>query len=275
MLDPRRPPPFAHADERPADLRAIFGQNLRQLASREASVTKLCARLEINRTQFNRYLSGETFPRPDILHRICTHFGVDARILLEPLEAQDPSPGEVLAGALGAMVLSTNDFTVDSARLPDGLYRFWRNSYNFPDRVIADMCRVYTENGVKLFKGYEPPSPMQSRATLAPAYQSVYHGVFLQHDDGVSLYCSTRGGRMVSIGFFEYSLGGLPDFLGGISFLTRRRIQGMRRLTFAVMERLPRDLGQCIAAARECGLRKTAEVPVKIRDLLATVPASI
>lgn len=266
------PIPF---DERPSELRAIFGQNLRQLVAREESVTKLCATLEINRTQFNRYLSGETFPRPDILHRICAHFGVDARILLEPLSAHAQSPGDILGGALASMVLGTNDFRVDSQRLPDGLYRFWRNSYNFPDRVIADMCRVYTEDGVKLFKGYEPPNPMQSRATLTPAHQLIYHGVFLQHDDGVSLLCSTRGGRMVSISFFEYSLGGLPDFLGGLSFLTRRRMQGMRRLTFSVMERLPNDMAHCIAAARECGLRKTGEVPVKIRDLLATVPASL
>nr|WP_102223786.1 helix-turn-helix transcriptional regulator [Acidimangrovimonas sediminis] len=253
----------------------MFGQNLRQLAARAESVSALCQRLEINRTQFNRYLSGETFPRPDVLHRICSYFGVDARILLEPLEDQSPGPGALLGGALGSLVLDAHDFRVDTTRLPDGLYRFWRNSYNFPDRVIADMCRIYTVGGITLFKGYEPPNPMQSRAALPSPHQSIYHGVFLQHDDGVSLYCATRGARMVSIGFFEYALGGLPDYLGGISFLTRRRIQGMRRLTFAVLERLPRDMGACVAAARECGLKKPAEVPVKIRDLLATVPPSI
>lgn len=270
-----------HAEEQdggpssPAELRAIFGRNLRALASRESSVSHLCTRLEINRTQFNRYLAGETFPRPDVLHRICRYFGVDARILLEPIEAQEEGPGALLGGALGRLVLSAHDFRLDKSRLPDGLYRFWRNSYNFPERVIADMCRIHTVDGVTLFKGYEPPNPMQSRATVPSPRDSIYHGVFLQHDDGVSLYCATRGARMVSISFFEYSLGGLPDYLGGISFLTRRRIQGMRRLTFAVLERLPQRLGPCIAAARECGLRKGDEVPVKIRDLLATVPASI
>ena len=259
----------------PAGLRSVFGTNLRLLAAKEVSVTALCARLGINRTQFNRYLSGETFPRPDVLYRICTYFGVDARILLEPLENQWPSVSEAMAEALGRLVLAGNDFAVDPARLPDGLYRFWRNSYNFPDKVISDMCRIYTEDGVKLFKGYELPNPMQSRAARVTPAESIYYGVFLQHEDGVSLYCATRGSRMMSIGFFEYSLGGMPDYLGGVTFLTRRRTIGMRRLTFSILERMPTRFSACMAAARECGLRDADKVPLKIRDLLATVPESI
>lgn len=259
----------------PAELRAIFGRNLRQLVQREGSISQLCSRLSINRTQFNRYLSGETFPRPDVLHRICRYFDVDARILLEPLEVQIPSAATKLGSALIDEVLSANDFSVDDARLPDGLYRFWRNSYNFPDQVLVDMCRIYTEGGVKMFKGYEPPNPLLSRAAQARRADSIYHGVFLQHDDGVSLYCSTYGSRMVSVSFLEYGLSGLPDFLGGISFLTRRRMPGVRRITFEVLERLPSNLSGCIAAARECGLRSNDEVPRKIRDMLATVPASV
>ncbi|MFC2967186.1 helix-turn-helix domain-containing protein [Acidimangrovimonas pyrenivorans] len=263
------------ASSTPADLRSVFGTNLRRLAAAEESVTALCAKLGINRTQFNRYLAGETFPRPDVLDRICRYFDVDARILLEPLEVQRPGPAEMIAGVAADLVLSKNDFGIDHERLPDGLYRFWRNSFNFPDKVISDMCRVYTQDGVKLFKGYELPNPMLSQAARQTPAESVYYGVFLQHDDGVSLYCATHAARMMSIGFFEYSLGGRPDFLGGISFLTRRRLIGMRRLSFSILERLPPGLPAGIAAARECGLRDMDKVPVKIRDLLATVPASI
>src|SRR5680860_341270 len=67
----------------PAQLRAIFGDNLRALSADYPSVAGLCRDLGINRTQFNRYLTGESFPRPDVLHRICQFFGTDARILLE------------------------------------------------------------------------------------------------------------------------------------------------------------------------------------------------
>jgi transcriptional regulator with XRE-family HTH domain len=60
--------------ESPAEPHAMFGRNLRLLGQPYASVSALCRELGINRTQFNRYLSGESFPRPDILQRICAYF---------------------------------------------------------------------------------------------------------------------------------------------------------------------------------------------------------
>ena len=81
----------------PADLRNMFGENLRVLAKKYPSISELSRRLGINRTQFNRYLSGESFPRPDVLDRICSFFKVDARILLEPGSALEDS-GQTLNG---------------------------------------------------------------------------------------------------------------------------------------------------------------------------------
>ncbi len=66
----------------PQQVRDRFGKNLRILISREPSVSQVCRNIGVNRTQFLRYLSGEAHPRPDVLQRICKHFGVDARILL-------------------------------------------------------------------------------------------------------------------------------------------------------------------------------------------------
>ncbi|MEP2204195.1 MAG: helix-turn-helix transcriptional regulator, partial [Tateyamaria sp.] len=48
----------------PSELRSMFGANLRQLAAEYTSISDLARQLGINRTQFNRYLSGESFPRP-------------------------------------------------------------------------------------------------------------------------------------------------------------------------------------------------------------------
>lgn len=70
----------------PTELRAIFGQNLRKLCQAYPSISAVCRALDTNRTQFNRYLSGDSFPRPDVLQKICTYFGTDARILLEPID---------------------------------------------------------------------------------------------------------------------------------------------------------------------------------------------
>ena len=61
----------------PTELRAIFGQNLRKLCQAYPSISAVCRALDTNRTQFNKYLSGDSFPRPDVLQKICTYFGAE------------------------------------------------------------------------------------------------------------------------------------------------------------------------------------------------------
>jgi transcriptional regulator with XRE-family HTH domain len=80
-------------DRSPADIRAVFSQNLTEPMGASPNAPALCRELSLNRTQFNRYLAGESFHRPDILQKICLHFGLDARILLQPLSElkNDPS----------------------------------------------------------------------------------------------------------------------------------------------------------------------------------------
>lgn len=64
----------------------ILGRNLRVLLDRRGeAVAAACREMGVNRTQFNRYLGMESWPRPDVLKRICDHFETDARILHEPL----------------------------------------------------------------------------------------------------------------------------------------------------------------------------------------------
>ena len=84
----------------------MFGANLRKLAEGYSSISDLSRQLGINRTQFNRYLSGESFPRPDVLARICAFFDVDARVLLEPVDqidqTHDPISSPYFADFIGA-----------------------------------------------------------------------------------------------------------------------------------------------------------------------------
>lgn len=68
----------------PQELRDQLSANLRILTD-GLVVSRICQKAKIHRTQFNRYLSGESFPRPDVLERICRYFDVDANILLRPL----------------------------------------------------------------------------------------------------------------------------------------------------------------------------------------------
>lgn len=105
----------------PAELRAMFGSNLRRLAQRYPTVSGLCRQLGINRTQFNRYLTGESFPRPDVLDRICRFFDVDARILLKPLDDITASTGHPAASTLTEF-LGSGPENLSQTAFPAGFY---------------------------------------------------------------------------------------------------------------------------------------------------------
>ena len=85
-------PNDAGQDHSPADIRAVYSQNLKELMGASPNMSPLCRELSLNRTQFNRYLAGESFPRPDILQKIYLHFGLNSRILLQPLSELKDEP---------------------------------------------------------------------------------------------------------------------------------------------------------------------------------------
>ncbi|MEM6371330.1 MAG: XRE family transcriptional regulator, partial [Pseudomonadota bacterium] len=52
---------MAQTPRSPSELRSMFGANLRDLSQSYPSISELSRQLGINRTQFNRYLAGESF----------------------------------------------------------------------------------------------------------------------------------------------------------------------------------------------------------------------
>ncbi len=54
-----------------------FTKNLRLLCGYYRSIAEVCRKLQINRPQFNKYLSGNTLPSRHILRQICDFFGVE------------------------------------------------------------------------------------------------------------------------------------------------------------------------------------------------------
>ena len=76
-----------------------FAVNLKFLCGFYSSISEVCRRLEINRQQFNRYLSGKSFPSYKNYKKICDFFGVESEeIVIDPIEFQKiaglPSPSK-------------------------------------------------------------------------------------------------------------------------------------------------------------------------------------
>lgn len=132
----------------PADIRAVFSQNLKELMGASPNVPALCRELSLNRTQFNRYLASESFPRPDILQKICLHFGLDARILLQPLSElkNEPSKAQTFYGL--HEILNMRQGNVPEHLFPSGFYVFSRHNFIYPDTFIQGIVHLYRKDGM-------------------------------------------------------------------------------------------------------------------------------
>lgn len=63
-----------------------FAKNLRLLCSYYRSIAEVCRRLDINRSQFNRYLNGRYRPSAHTLRGFCEFFGIEEFEILLPHE---------------------------------------------------------------------------------------------------------------------------------------------------------------------------------------------
>ncbi len=152
----------------PAELRNMFGANLRRLARRYPSVSELCRQLGINRTQFNRYLAGESFPRPDVLDRICRFFNVDARILLKPLDDIE-SPAEHPASEIIDRFLAAGAETA----LAPGFYHAIETGPGTRHQALHRLLFVRRIRHCTLLRGYEPRGLMPEKPAPAREVQGI------------------------------------------------------------------------------------------------------
>ncbi len=139
----------------PAELRSMFGANLRQLANSYRSVSELCRQLGINRTQFNRYLSGESFPRPDVLDRMCRFFDIDARILLKPLDEIEP-----VAAHPASEIIDRFLVTGSEKIMATGFYHAAEASPNRREPTLHRLLFMRRIRHCTLLRSYEPLSHM-------------------------------------------------------------------------------------------------------------------
>lgn len=241
----------------PSELRNMFGENLRTLARQYPSVSELSRQLSINRTQFNRYLSGESFPRPDVLDRICEFFNVDARILLDPVDSLVTSGmimnGPTLAEFCGPGV---NDIPQDT--FPDGFYLFSRRSFTDADRFVIGIVRVFRRAGHTYVRGFEAKEAMREQGQPTDPRSREFRGFVSRQDDGVSLVISRRKAMSSSFNYLARVASFENNFWVGYVARTVRENANSARATRMVYEHLKSDCKTILAAARDTGF-KTAE----------------
>ena len=236
----------------PAQLRNMFGDNLRQLSVGYPSISSLARELGINRTQFNRYLSGESFPRPDVLARICDFFEVDARVLLEPVEHISNNSSTASRSYLSEFMGDTVQ-KVPEADFPSGFYHFSRRSFVKDSDFVRGLVYVKRIDNDTFIRGYEPKVAMAMQGIPPAASAREYRGYVQRIDDGVALIASRRNGLTASINFLNRVTSFQNNFWVGYVARTVRENSSSTRMARLVYEHLGDDFARVMELRRASG----------------------
>lgn len=256
-----------HTTRSPAELRNMLGANLRRLSRSYPSISELARQLGINRTQFNRYLSGESFPRPDVLDRICSFFRVDARILLEPVENLN-TRGNVLGGNFLEQFHGAGVNDIPEEEFPSGFYRFSRRSFMNDDRFVIGLVRVFRSDGVTYLRGMEPRDALRQQGLPVNRLAREYRGYVAREEDGVAIMVARVQATTCSFSFLARVPAFERNYWLGYVARTMRESATQRRMTRLVYEHLPNKTSDILAAARSCGFCTAEELVPYHRRLL-------
>ncbi|MCA0927345.1 helix-turn-helix domain-containing protein [Ruegeria profundi] len=229
----------------PDELRRMFGANLRQLAKQYTSISELCRHLGVNRTQFNRYLGGESFPRPDVLDRICRFFDVDARILLQPLDEIDRSPPHPAAAALTEF-LGSGPKTLTESLLPAGFYYATETEVDEHQPSRHRLYYVRRLPQCTLVRGFEPkasmpgatPNEREVQGIAASAGRQIYILMSSRAAQNSRIYLVTRGSDENS------------DHWRGVAICLSKTTANVATTRRILLRHLGNDTSSVLAAAR-------------------------
>ena len=251
----------------PAELRSMFGANLRRMSQDYPSISELARQLGVNRTQFNRYLSGESFPRPDVLDRICNFFEVDARILLEPVDKLG-SGSAIMTGPFLADFVGKGLLGIPEDEFPSGFYRFSRRSFLSEDQFVVGLVDVFRENRATYVRGFEARDAMRQQGLPENARAREFRGFVARQEDAITLTISRRN---TMTGSFNY-LSRVPSFENNfwVGYVTRtvRENPVGQRVERMVYEHLGRNTGKVLSAARSAGFHSADRLLPYHRRLL-------
>lgn len=124
--------------------------NLRYLSGFYRSIADVCRRVDVNRSQFNKYISGLAQPSPFIMRRLSDFFG------LEEYELRMPHAQVVALMAKGPNGRRNNTETflpteivgdIRKAQVHLGIYRCYKMSMRSPRHVIVSLMNIYKFKG--------------------------------------------------------------------------------------------------------------------------------
>ncbi|MEH6577189.1 MAG: helix-turn-helix transcriptional regulator [Amphritea sp.] len=141
-----------------------FADNLRLLCNYKKSISEVCRELEVNRQQFNKYLSGKTTPSGNNLRRICDYFGVEEHEIVLPSEEFEQIIRVRPSSDLSGTVQNRPEYryidklmersTIDLSKY-EGSYYIYYYSTSFPKQILKGYGIIFKEDGRFFIKWIE------------------------------------------------------------------------------------------------------------------------
>ena len=204
-----------------------FAENLMTLCGRHGSIASVCRELNMNRQQFNKYLSGSAFPSPTSLDKICAFFNVEPETLFHSPRSFRTEKTEVgfdvaeLLGQLPLAALQSMTRSFEALRetsLRAGCYLFY---YPWPrdPKMCARAAMVVTrKDGYTLFTRFT-----KFRVLGQPHrhyLQGRHDGIVLQKDGATFLLAINRKGfGEVSLVTFGVENALNREFMSGLALV--------------------------------------------------------
>lgn len=256
---------------------SVFGTNLRSLTALRGPQTVVAEQLGIGRIQFQRYLRSESFPKPNVLKRICDYFGVDARILTERLTPQQliairaghykaslATPESQAMQQAVAWCCPDQDYFSARHDLPDGIYQRWRGSKSRPDCAYVSLIQIKTFGAARVVRGYDARGYFPSGENIT-GREREFRGMLLHQQTGyVIVYFHSEPSRFVSMLYLTPLQVNYKRAAVGFSALARDYHPNHSRISRLLMVRLDDDWGSWLKAARRPSFVPWTNVPEAI-----------
>ena len=126
-----------------------FSINLRIVCDEQISVAHVCRKMEINRQQFNKYLSGQIYPSKFNLNKICQYFQLsEEEFNLKSSEFRQIAPKSLQSESnlekieLNNIIDSISSHSKDLSRY-EGYYYSYFHSPEFPGYINRSLIHIY------------------------------------------------------------------------------------------------------------------------------------
>lgn len=230
----------------------VFGDNLRLLCGRRPSIASVARDLEISKVQFNRYLNGESHPKPPVLQRICSYFDVDGRILLEPLDVVERRRAEEAA----------------VSRMPDGFYAYSALAMRLPGHLLRSLTLFWTE-GDRQFMRWHYPAKVRAQMLYNRYDHSRLGAVeILPASDGFCTLMPEPGGRSRIFIFWSRDRAMEDPVYTGFTSIGMEEVNGVRRAARVMFVPVDGGFGAVRRQARDGNVVPVGEATLQERMFL-------